>query len=364
MEDESFTVYSILSLPSQEISLGENDSENGNDRLEDLDERPKTVLLQLLNKSKQKTKASCEIWKKSPKTESKGKNGLNEVPSCQCENDSRYQSNLSFHCFPKNEATRKVWIAKIRRDPGRAFSITNHAVVCSAHFRLKELKTSQAGKRSLKSGAVPTIFSWQEEKTKRKSPQKRKLLVKTDYGAVRYEENEATAAACSEGDDRTEEQLSLEEKHEKALKRVQELTKEVEKLKMERFGLYRYAANDAMICFYTGFQSNQLLRQFILVIRPTALKMTTWQQVQRQRLSGKAVTKSTDFSQHASCLEDQLFLFLCKLRLGSFNQELADRFNTSTSTVWYFCDCLFIRALYFKKTETWVFSWIIYFIMR
>ena len=85
--------------------------------------------------------------------------------------------------------------------------------------------------------------------------------------------------------------------------------------------------------FYIGFRSYQLLRQFILVIRPTALKMTTWQQVQRQRLSGKAVTNSTDFSQHALCLEDQLFLFLCKLRLGSFNQELADRFNTSASTL-------------------------------
>ena len=85
--------------------------------------------------------------------------------------------------------------------------------------------------------------------------------------------------------------------------------------------------------FYIGFRSYQLSRQFILVIRQTALKMTTWQQVQRQRLSGKAVTNSTDFSQHALCLEDQLFLFLCKMRLGSFNQELADRFNTSASTL-------------------------------
>eukprot|EP00795_Rhopilema_esculentum_P011844 gene11844-2382_t len=84
MEDESFTVYSILFLPSQEFGLGESDSENGDDRLEDLDESAKTVPLQLLKgktnekkkKKKRKTEASCEIRLKSPKTESKGKNGL------------------------------------------------------------------------------------------------------------------------------------------------------------------------------------------------------------------------------------------------------------------------------------------------
>ena len=78
MEDQSFTVYSIPSLPSQEFGLGESDSENGDDRLEDLDESAKTVLLQLLNKSKRKRKASCEIRKKSLKNESKGKKWTHE----------------------------------------------------------------------------------------------------------------------------------------------------------------------------------------------------------------------------------------------------------------------------------------------
>ena len=83
MENESSTVYSILSLPSQEFGLGESDSENGDDRLEDLDESAKTVLLQLLNKSKRKRKASCKIQEKSTKTESKVKKWTHEAPSCQ-----------------------------------------------------------------------------------------------------------------------------------------------------------------------------------------------------------------------------------------------------------------------------------------
>ena len=73
MEDESFTVYSIPSLPLQEFGLGEGYSENSDDWLEDLDESLKTVLLQLLSKSKRKREASCEIRKKSPKTMSKEK---------------------------------------------------------------------------------------------------------------------------------------------------------------------------------------------------------------------------------------------------------------------------------------------------
>ena len=52
MEDESFKVYSIPSLPSQEFSLGESDSENGDDRLEDLDESAKRNHQRLSRKGK------------------------------------------------------------------------------------------------------------------------------------------------------------------------------------------------------------------------------------------------------------------------------------------------------------------------
>ena len=41
-----------------------------------------------------------------------------------CVNDSIYDPSLSFHCFPGDPETRKIWIQKIRRDPGKFFNIT------------------------------------------------------------------------------------------------------------------------------------------------------------------------------------------------------------------------------------------------
>lgn len=42
----------------------------------------------------------------------------------QCNNDSRYNSSLSFHRFPKkDDQLRANWIVKIRRDIGDNFKV-------------------------------------------------------------------------------------------------------------------------------------------------------------------------------------------------------------------------------------------------
>ena len=42
----------------------------------------------------------------------------------QCNNDSRYHSSLSFHCFPKKDKQlRAMWIVKIRRDISESFQV-------------------------------------------------------------------------------------------------------------------------------------------------------------------------------------------------------------------------------------------------
>ena len=64
---------------------------------------------------------------------------------------------------------KKNWIHAIRRDEGKDFKIRESTKVCSRHFRKKDLKKTLAGKICLKSGAVPSIFSWI-----RTSPRKRK----------------------------------------------------------------------------------------------------------------------------------------------------------------------------------------------
>ena len=106
----------------------------------------------------------------------------------------------------------------------------------------------------------------------------------------------------------------LEEYYQNALQRIEELEKELTKLKVERFGLQRFGTDDDMIRFYTGFRSYKLLCSFIRLLRPSAQTMKTWQQVQRQRVSEKSVNTPTDFNQHAMIIEHQIFMFLCKIR--------------------------------------------------
>jgi hypothetical protein len=83
-----------------------------------------------------------------------------------------------------------------------------------------------------------------------------------------------------------------------------------------------------MIKFYTGFPNYQCLKNFFIAITPYAVRMTTWSQAQRS---------SSSHHQRSTVGKlmpiDQLFLFLHKLRVGSLDQDLADKFEVSQSTV-------------------------------
>jgi len=78
-------------------------------------------------------------------------------------------SKGSYFQFPSENMLKKKWIHVIRRDEGKDFKISESTKVCSRHFRKEDLKKTLAGKICLKSGAVPSIFSWI-----RTSPRKRK----------------------------------------------------------------------------------------------------------------------------------------------------------------------------------------------
>uniref|UniRef100_A0A8C6SRS5 THAP domain-containing protein 1 n=1 Tax=Neogobius melanostomus TaxID=47308 RepID=A0A8C6SRS5_9GOBI len=74
-----------------------------------------------------------------------------------CTGSSRYNSELSFHRFPKHKSIRAQWLHKIRRT---AFSITQHTKVCSRHFTNDLIRTTAKGKRILAASAVPSLFEW------------------------------------------------------------------------------------------------------------------------------------------------------------------------------------------------------------
>ena len=84
---------------------------------------------------------------------------------------SKKNKNLRFHRFPKKKGLKDQWIAKIRRDEGDYFAVTeNTRRVCSKQFCEEDYTVSEDGKGKkivLKKGAVPTIFKWSSEKRSR-----------------------------------------------------------------------------------------------------------------------------------------------------------------------------------------------------
>ena len=79
----------------------------------------------------------------------------------ECENHSKKSENRSFHRIPKENATQKAWIARLRRDN---LPPLDNCYVCSDHFTedcfeknfVVEL-TGQKIKRRLK---LPSLFSF------------------------------------------------------------------------------------------------------------------------------------------------------------------------------------------------------------
>ena len=127
-------------------------------------------------------------------------------------------------------------------------------------------------------------------------------------------------------------QQSAESQLQAAQKRIEELEAMVDQQRRpERHFLERFSSNPDKIRFYTGFPSYSLLMAFFNFVLPHAVNMITWNQVQRNN-RGEASTMRTGF-QCSLPMIDQFFLFMNKLKLGSFDVDLGDKFGVSASTV-------------------------------
>ena len=93
--------------------------------------------------------------------------------------------------------------------------------------------------------------------------------------------------------------------------------------------------SDTSIKFYTGFPSFKILTATFNALKPTAEKMYSWSQLQRLQNKGTMVVENLRDNLRTCKLGlfDQFYLFLNKLRLGTFDQVLADNFNVSIATV-------------------------------
>lgn len=98
------------------------------------------------------------------------------------------------------------------------------------------------------------------------------------------------------------------------------------RLEMERFGLERFGNDDNNIAFYTGFTSYKALIVFFKWIEPTA---------QNAHSPYYAPSDTVSLAGRPRCMPliDEMFMFLCKLRVGLLEQDLSTRFNCSIPTV-------------------------------
>ncbi|KOB77295.1 THAP domain-containing protein 1 [Operophtera brumata] len=96
------------------------------------------------------------------------------VPSCK--NDSRRQtkqnSNVTFHRFPKNEELLRKWVDAIRRPD---WEPTIRSFVCSVHFADSSMYFSKSGLRKLIQDAAPEFALENVQQTPKKRTKRSKV---------------------------------------------------------------------------------------------------------------------------------------------------------------------------------------------
>ena len=98
-------------------------------------------------------------------------------------------------------------------------------------------------------------------------------------------------------------------------------------MEIERFGVARFSHDNSMIQFYTGFMSLSMLYAFFNYIKPAACSMTSY-----YYKAADSVNVNMG-RQRNMLIIGELFLFLCRLKCGLMEQDLAVRFNVHISTV-------------------------------
>ena len=68
-------------------------------------------------------------------------------------------------------------------------------------------------------------------------------------------------------------------------KKIEELEKEIQLLRLEKFGLERFSSDCELIRFYTGFRSYECLKAIFIWLERTSQTLVTWSQVQQSGVS-------------------------------------------------------------------------------
>ena len=118
----------------------------------------------------------------------------------------------------------------------------------------------------------------------------------------------------------------IEEMQEKLNQKTTECNLINKQLNLERFLVSRFSKDDKLILFYTGFISYSVFESFYECIEPQAKTMLS-----KYYESGEVISLAG--RKRNMLLIDELFMFLCRLRVGLLEQDLSVRFNCSLPTI-------------------------------
>ncbi|KAK0148361.1 Suppressor of cytokine signaling 7 [Merluccius polli] len=250
-----------------------------------------------------------------------------------CTGSSRYNTELSFHRFPKHTGHRTQWLHKIRRT---GFTITPHTKVCSRHFTKDQIRTTAKGRRVLTANAIPTLFEWNAYSNETRAGvwerRTRPTSSSPEPGPAETEEEIVDMVPMPIDHDYVESAAVCvdREQYNKLREEVEMLRQQVQTLHLQNsFGLQRFESSPEDIRFYTRFPSYEHLIAFWNLVSAASLKM-----VRVTSTRAKDTSAETSVPRPTKLLPiDELFLFLSYLSTGCTQRELGHRFNIHRTTV-------------------------------
>ena len=246
-----------------------------------------------------------------------------------CSNDSRYRENivkrghvegeLKWHHFPKDDGVRAQWVANISRGI-KGFVASNYKTVCSNHF--------QYGKPTSAS-PHPTLYLVESDICKQ-SPRKRRKLVyrqqilndapstKSQTKSKRGEPKEAATQCTIESFTFTQ------------------LTREID------------------VRFFTGFPNTETFEMVFNQLKPKAANMHYWRGLKETISNDDSPAKIARSGRRVMTLEQEFLLTMIRIRIASFQQDLAFRFGISEALV----SRIFATWIKLMKVElSWLIVW-------
>ena len=238
------------------------------------------------------------------------------VPGCSTRSDR--EKHISYFGLPlRKKSLLKQWIHRI----GRAnLPINRSTKVCSLHFKNaagRKLHPDEAPSEKLPKPVAPG--------SSRPPPRVRKLLPQCKRARAtddpRVDTCEVAVNTEMLGESLDTEVIALNERVCILEKQVEKAMKDIDN---QKFRLCNIVDDNSKICFYTGFPSYKSLLACFDFLGPAAHQLL---------YSSKSNEKLKNCQPRSLPPLEEFFLVLVRLRLGLMEQDLADRFGVSQSTV-------------------------------